>query len=1281
MSRDSRDSSSNGTKPPSEVSRSVPLHEATDEELMSELQNRRVRVTPSEDGGGLTAPGFATAHQSPESSPKGRKGGFRSLFRRDEGPRKSKSDAALQQRGASDMPPSHLQRGASDIAHCNMQRGSGDVQPTRPQPPTVLPTALPPMPPPVQLPGAEAAESLAADKRVTRVAPRPERWSHEVAVGVAAAGGRGTARFNMLRLSEGQQPPPLSTGSSDSQRLMTARCKSDEAPTDQGRQAALTATPPSIRHRRSRIKGANGADNPEEDEPWVEHVAEGAEAKRGFERMVARGLGHWGTYVARFPRLVVLFTVLLHVTLACGVRWASFESDSHNLYIAQRNELARERRDTEAAFGETPSPLIIVLRSKSGDEDVLSRKYMKKLLRLHSDITHLHAPYSAHAADDISKGHATLGHPVYPADPNSTAPVPAPPRRPDGTETVTFQQLCKRRYVQIREKDECIVVSPLQLWLYSEDMLDEDQDVPRTLSDAFREHTIDLGGRDLDELGSGPVAGAQAVIISYFLDVSKPWFWDGHAASWEASVRAHAQRFAEADDEVHVSFWSRHFNEEEASRFVKNDAYLIGIAFGVVLVYVSLSLSRWGCDAAHARYLLGCMSLACSGLSLASGLGIASLVGIPVTPISPLVCFTLLGVSVDDMIILTDAFDRIAEEERSRGLNRRPGARTIGGALYEIGGAVTMTTLTTAATFFTGWTCDLPIYAYFCGTASICVLVLYHIQMTLYAALLLLDARRRFKVVKRRDELSRHAASAHPPPKYGSVQRRLSHSFSDGELLKGGISPNGAKHAGLGSARSSRASASKRSSLSAEPGGVPRVPSLMKQISTELSASVKCAYSAIDVLLDVRTRVVVLLLYGALVGVAIWLAPHVNVGLPQRQTIADGSPIGEFLDDLDGYWSGFVPTPVMLVFRNTNVSDVEQVRGVQRVIDDTLSRDFVLRAHVDWIDRFGEWCACVRAERGDSTPLRGALPPVENCSIAEFLADGSTHEVCNQKAEDAEAARQEEDKEIDSSCTDKDSSFKRLSGGRPCSVAVSHCAEGQTGWRTVRRYCPRTCNVCPKKEPSSDKGKADGSKKSHEAAEPAHDDEEDEMVDVSNSTPHEAYIPREQRLIKPPVSAEGGRDLVEDVILANPEDCAGNSTAGCVVAAHRVVIMVLLPQVYMEAYDDWVIMQAFFSRHGVDGYVYAVKYEFAWMDANMVKISLRNLLTAAPIIGVCTSLFLHPLIAFFSVFAVASIDVILFGVMALNGVPLNVITLLSLLIALGARERGVRRAARGAMRS
>ena len=122
------------------------------------------------------------------------------------------------------------------------------------------------------------------------------------------------------------------------------------------------------------------------------------------------------------------------------------------------------------------------------------------------------------------------------------------------------------------------------------------------------------------------------------------------------------------------------------------------------------------------------------GLSLGVAFGICGYAGIPFTQMSMMTIFIIMGVGIDDMFILTDAFNR---EPMSLPVEDR-----VGNALAEVGGSITLTSVTDFLAFSIGSMIDLPAVSYFCTTAAIAVLSVFFIQVTFFAACLAVDARR-----------------------------------------------------------------------------------------------------------------------------------------------------------------------------------------------------------------------------------------------------------------------------------------------------------------------------------------------------------------------------------------------------------------------------------------------------------------------------------------------------------------------------------------------------------
>ncbi|GMI35690.1 hypothetical protein TeGR_g6422 [Tetraparma gracilis] len=207
-----------------------------------------------------------------------------------------------------------------------------------------------------------------------------------------------------------------------------------------------------------------------------------------------------------------------------------------------------------------------------------------------------------------------------------------------------------------------------------------------------------------------------------------------------AAVLAYEQDYVAACDAAKPRFLpggALHCSAEssyaaESDRAIAGDQILMSFAMILMIAYVAVVLSRR--DLVESKILLGLTIVLCVGLSLGVAFGICGYAGIPFTQMSMMCIFIIMGVGIDDMFIITDAF---AREPRSLPLENR-----VANALGEVGPSITLTSVTDFLAFGIGAFIDLPAISYFCITASIAVLAVFAIQVTFFAACLAIDARR-----------------------------------------------------------------------------------------------------------------------------------------------------------------------------------------------------------------------------------------------------------------------------------------------------------------------------------------------------------------------------------------------------------------------------------------------------------------------------------------------------------------------------------------------------------
>eukprot|EP00039_Didymoeca_costata_P011781 m.166679 g.166679 ORF g.166679 m.166679 type:complete len:404 (+) comp15290_c0_seq4:643-1854(+) len=186
----------------------------------------------------------------------------------------------------------------------------------------------------------------------------------------------------------------------------------------------------------------------------------------------------------------------------------------------------------------------------------------------------------------------------------------------------------------------------------------------------------------------------------------------------------------------------------ESDRETASDVVYMGVAIGLMFVYVTLVLTK--CHAVHGRVLLSFSVVGTVGMSLGVGFGIAGYVGLPLTQISMLAIFILLGIGIDDMFILTHAFDDALRNARRRDVAHEGSLfltdieleKVCSTAIADVGSSIFLTSLTGLLAFGVGSTIDMPAIGSFCITAALSVFVVFVATVTFYFGLLVLNYKR-----------------------------------------------------------------------------------------------------------------------------------------------------------------------------------------------------------------------------------------------------------------------------------------------------------------------------------------------------------------------------------------------------------------------------------------------------------------------------------------------------------------------------------------------------------
>ena len=166
-----------------------------------------------------------------------------------------------------------------------------------------------------------------------------------------------------------------------------------------------------------------------------------------------------------------------------------------------------------------------------------------------------------------------------------------------------------------------------------------------------------------------------------------------------------------------------------------SDYPVLAAAFVVMLLYLSLTLGKH-LNCVESRPLISLGSLFATIIALIMGFGLASAFGYAANPVVLLTPFILLGVAVDDDIIIIEALDRseLIYNEKGEIIDKL----RFGDAMRHAGLSITLTSFSSIVAFGIGSFIDMPGIASFCVFAAMSFLANFGMFRVLFWPLLLL---------------------------------------------------------------------------------------------------------------------------------------------------------------------------------------------------------------------------------------------------------------------------------------------------------------------------------------------------------------------------------------------------------------------------------------------------------------------------------------------------------------------------------------------------------------
>ena len=162
-------------------------------------------------------------------------------------------------------------------------------------------------------------------------------------------------------------------------------------------------------------------------------------------------------------------------------------------------------------------------------------------------------------------------------------------------------------------------------------------------------------------------------------------------------------------DELKITFLTSRSFDDEVNRLVISDTPIYIATFTVMFVYLALNLGSFSCIGM--RCWIAVFTMIIMVFALSSGYGLGLLFGLKLNSVVLLIPYLLIGVGVDDEILIIEAIDRIPIAVLGRGssnIDKNLGAKRFSNALKHCGVSISLTTFCSVAAFVVGTNVTMP---------------------------------------------------------------------------------------------------------------------------------------------------------------------------------------------------------------------------------------------------------------------------------------------------------------------------------------------------------------------------------------------------------------------------------------------------------------------------------------------------------------------------------------------------------------------------------------------
>ncbi|XP_067857648.1 NPC1-like intracellular cholesterol transporter 1 [Heptranchias perlo] len=481
-----------------------------------------------------------------------------------------------------------------------------------------------------------------------------------------------------------------------------------------------------------------------EDIRWSHKVSQ---ATQHFLGQIFR---RWGTMVARYPITVIFISFVVVIVLSAGLALITLTTDPVELWSAPDSRARKEKEFHDANFGPffRTNQIIITVQNRSSYtydsvvfgqnkfNGIFSKDIILELLDFQTRLQNIQV-WSETAQRNISIKDICYA-PLNPENPRST---------------------------------DCAVNSLLQYFQNNSTRINataKQTMAGETGTVDWRDHFLycinsPLSFKDITELGMSCMAdygapvfpflaiggyegedftGAEALIMTFSLNnypSNNPKY--EYVLLWEQEYLKILQEYKQ-NKSINFNFvyMSERSLEDEINRTTKEDIPIFAISYLVIFVYIAFALGEytsWKTIMIDSKVTLGLGGILVVLSAVLSSMGFYAYIGVPSSLIIlEVVPFLVLAVGADNIFILVLQYQR---DTRKAGERRE---EQIGRVLGDVAPSMLLCSSSETICFFLGALTKMPAVRTFALYAALAVFFDFLLQMSVFVALMSLDARR-----------------------------------------------------------------------------------------------------------------------------------------------------------------------------------------------------------------------------------------------------------------------------------------------------------------------------------------------------------------------------------------------------------------------------------------------------------------------------------------------------------------------------------------------------------